>query len=149
MPDPLRRERQCRGLRGVDLCAAGRPADPRPPGHGDPLLSEVSARAAAAAAAGHWFHIFAPADHIVLCMLLVRIISIVLLVLTLHRALCSDSYDLHIAHEPIELPRVYFDRQQALVNASSVHDYDHRRTTCVSQAVLPRCRAAVLWLSRR
>ena len=31
--------------------------------------------------------------------------------------------------EPIELPRVYFDRQQALVNASGVGDYGHRRTT--------------------
>jgi arylsulfatase I/J len=39
------------------------------------------------------------------------------------------NYDLHIAHEPIELPRVYFDRQQGLVNASGVADYDHRRTT--------------------
>lgn len=39
------------------------------------------------------------------------------------------NYDLHIAHEPIELPRTYFDRQQALVNASGVADYVHRRTT--------------------
>ena len=39
------------------------------------------------------------------------------------------NYDLHIAHEPIQLPRVYFDRQQSLVNASGVADYDHRRTT--------------------
>ena len=46
------------------------------------------------------------------------------------------NYDLHIAHEPIELPRVYFDRQQALVNASGVGDYGHRRTT---YQVSPRC----------
>ena len=39
------------------------------------------------------------------------------------------NYDFHVAHEPIEVPRVYFDRQALLLNASGVGDYQHRRTT--------------------
>ena len=37
--------------------------------------------------------------------------------------------DFHIAHEPIELPRVHFERQRALTAASGVGDFLHRRTT--------------------
>jgi arylsulfatase I/J len=43
------------------------------------------------------------------------------------------NYDIHIAHEPIQVPREYFDRQQRLTNATlsqtGLGDYDHRRTT--------------------
>ena len=39
------------------------------------------------------------------------------------------NYNFHIAHEPIELPRVYFDKQKVLTEASGVGDYSYRRTT--------------------
>lgn len=39
------------------------------------------------------------------------------------------NYDFHVAHEPIELPRNYFEKQQVFTDKSGVADYDHRRTT--------------------
>eukprot|EP00039_Didymoeca_costata_P024829 m.11611 g.11611 ORF g.11611 m.11611 type:complete len:580 (-) comp4490_c0_seq1:211-1950(-) len=39
------------------------------------------------------------------------------------------NYDLHIAHEPIEVPREYFDKQENIVKMSRIGDYDYRRTT--------------------
>jgi arylsulfatase A-like enzyme len=39
------------------------------------------------------------------------------------------NYDLHIAHEPIEIPRPYFERQLVLQKQSGVGDFEHRRST--------------------
>ena len=39
------------------------------------------------------------------------------------------NYDLHIAHEPIELPRPQFEAQRLLTEASGVGDFENRRTT--------------------
>ena len=39
------------------------------------------------------------------------------------------SYNFHVAHEPIELPRVHFEAQRRRTAASGVGDFDNRRTT--------------------